>query len=86
MTASTHARPLMVGVAASAGGLEALTHLLRHLDPSAPLSLIIAQHLSPDHESMLTTLLSRESKIPVESARNNTTIKVGHAYVIPPVC
>ncbi|MGO1658457.1 MAG: CheR family methyltransferase [Marinobacter sp.] len=84
MTASTHARPLMVGVAASAGGLEALTHLLRHLDPSAPLSLIIAQHLSPDHESMLTTLLSRESKIPVESARNNTTIKVGHAYVIPP--
>lgn len=84
MTAKTTPAPLVVGIAASAGGLDALKHLLKQLDASAALSIIIAQHLSPDHESMLTTLLSRETKLQVQSATDGAPIEVGNAYVIPP--
>lgn len=75
---------LVVGVAASAGGLEALTLFLRQLLPNQPLCLIIAQHLSPGHESMLAKLLSRESAMPVDTAENGILLEAGRAYVIPP--
>ncbi|MGM0768964.1 MAG: chemotaxis protein CheB [Pseudomonadota bacterium] len=84
MTAENTPSPLVVGIAASAGGLEALKHLLKHLDSSSPLSIIIAQHLSPDHESMLTKLLSRETKLKVQSASEGVAVEVGNVYVIPP--
>lgn len=84
MTADTTLSTLVVGIAASAGGIDALKHLLKQLDPSAALSIIIAQHLSPDHESVLTKLLARETKLKVHSATDGDLIQIGGVYVIPP--
>ena len=75
---------LVVGVAASAGGLEALTLFLRHLPTHPNLCVVIAQHLSPDHESMLTKLLARDSLLKVETASDGMLLCAGKAYVIPP--
>ncbi len=75
---------LVVGVAASAGGLEALSLFLRKLPMHANLCVVIAQHLSPDHESMLAKLLSRESLLKVETAGDGMMLSAGKAYVIPP--
>ncbi len=75
---------LVVGVAASAGGLEALTLFLRQLPKHPHLCVVIAQHLSPDHESMLAKLLSRDSLLTVETATDGIVLTAGKAYVIPP--
>ncbi len=74
----------VVGVGASAGGLEALSALLRGLDPKLPCAYIIAQHLSPTYKSMMVDLLSRETKLTVQAARHGQRIQAGHIYVTPP--
>src|SRR5436190_469765 len=72
-----------VGVGASAGGLEALSALLKHvrLDDMA---FVVVQHLAPKHESLLTALLARVSNIKVELAADGTSVEPNHVYVIPP--
>jgi len=74
----------VVGVGASAGGLEAFTLLLRHLPLDTGLVFVLVQHLDPKHESMLTGILSRETRMPVEEARDGLAVKPNHVYVIPP--
>ena len=74
---------LVVGIGASAGGLEALTELLQHI-PQDGLALIVVQHLAPDHESMLTQLLARSAHMPVVTAADGVHIEPGRIYVIPP--
>ena len=54
----------VVGVGASAGGLEAFTQLLKHLPLDTGLAFVLVQHLDPKHESMLTGILSRETQMP----------------------
>ncbi|HSF19534.1 MAG TPA: chemotaxis protein CheB [Vicinamibacteria bacterium] len=73
----------IVGVGASAGGLEALGDLFAsiHIDGMA---FVIVQHLAPDHESLLAELLSRSSKISVTTAADEVRVEPNHAYVIPP--
>jgi len=73
----------IVGVGASAGGLEALGALFQHfiLDSAA---FVVVQHLAPDHESILTELLARSSKMRVLTAENGMKTQPGHIYVIPP--
>src|SRR5262245_48637639 len=55
----------IVGVGASAGGLEAFTQLLQALSPNLGMAIVFVQHLSPEHESLLTSLLSRVTSLPV---------------------
>jgi len=74
---------LIVGIGASAGGLDALSELFRQLERDAT-AFIVVQHLAPDHESILTQLLSRITKLPVHTAANDMTIEPNHIYVIPP--
>src|SRR5690242_742683 len=74
----------IVGVGASAGGLEAFTELLHGLPVDCGLALVFIQHLAPTHESMLTELLARTTKMPVVEVRNGMPIEVNHVYVIPP--
>ncbi|BES73266.1 hypothetical protein RE428_42840 [Marinobacter nanhaiticus D15-8W] len=76
--------PMVVGVAASAGGLEALVGVLKGLRNVEALTIIIAQHLAPDHESLLATLLSRNSSVPVENAEHGQRLEAGQILVIPP--
>jgi two-component system CheB/CheR fusion protein len=78
--------PIVVGVGASAGGLEAFTELLSHLPGDTDLAFVLIQHLDPTHESHLTELLSRASKMPVSEARGETRVVSNHVYVIPPQC
>ena len=60
------AKPLtVVGVGTSAGGLEAFTQLLRNLPADTGMAFVLVQHLDPNHESMLTQLLSQRTKMPV---------------------
>jgi two-component system CheB/CheR fusion protein len=78
--------PTIVGVGASAGGLEALTELLSHLPGDTGMAFVVIQHLDPKHESHLTELLSKESKMPVSEVKGETRVEANHVYVIPPRC
>jgi two-component system, chemotaxis family, CheB/CheR fusion protein len=73
-----------VGVGASAGGLEALTELLRELPPLTGAAYVLVQHLAPTHESILAELLGRVTAFPVVQATDGLRLERDHAYVIPP--
>nr|WKN39495.1 CheR family methyltransferase [Tunicatimonas sp. TK19036] len=75
----------IVGVGASAGGLDALTKLINNL-PSKPsnFAIIVAQHLSPDYKSRIVELLNRNATWPVIQAEDKMPIETGQVYVAPP--
>jgi two-component system CheB/CheR fusion protein len=74
----------VVGIGASAGGLEAFTQLLNHLPLDTGLAFVLVQHLDPKHESMLTGILSRETQMPVEEVQDGASVQPNRVYVIPP--
>jgi two-component system, chemotaxis family, CheB/CheR fusion protein len=74
----------IVGVAASAGGLEAFTQLLKHLPVDTGMAFVLIQHLSPDHQSLLTEILARVTKMLVREVKNGMVVEPNHVYVIPP--
>ncbi|MBD1999781.1 PAS domain-containing protein [Leptolyngbya sp. FACHB-541] len=74
----------IVGVAASAGGLEAFTQLLSHLPTDTGMAFVLIQHLAPDHESLLSEILNRVTQLSVREVQNNTTVEPNQVYVIPP--
>lgn len=74
----------IAGIGASAGGLEAVTQLLKSLPPDIGMAFVLVQHLDPTHESALSSLLSRTTEMPVMEARNNLRLEPNHLYVIPP--
>ncbi len=74
----------VVGIGASAGGLEAMTRLLEHLPPRTGMSFAFVQHLDPTHESALVTLLSHLTEMSVCEAKNNLPLRPDHLYIIPP--
>ncbi|HEX3720756.1 MAG TPA: chemotaxis protein CheB [Verrucomicrobiae bacterium] len=74
----------IVGIGASAGGLEAFTRLLRHLPTDTGMGFVLVQHLDPQHESALTTLLARVTSMPVREVKDNLRVLQNHVYVIPP--
>ena len=74
---------LIVGIGASAGGLEACTQLLENLR-KPNFAIIIVQHLAPEHESALPGLLAGITKIPVIQVTEGMRIEPGRVHVIPP--
>jgi two-component system CheB/CheR fusion protein len=74
----------IVGVGASAGGLEAFTHLLQNLPTNTGMGFVLVQHLDPDHDSALTQLLSKATSLPVHEVTNNLRVQPNHVYIIPP--
>ncbi|HYQ88250.1 MAG TPA: chemotaxis protein CheB, partial [Candidatus Binatia bacterium] len=76
-------RLFVVGIGASAGGLEALGELVKHV-PMDNMAFVVVQHLAPHHESVLPQLLSRTSKVQVQTATDGTLAEPNHVYVIPP--
>src|SRR5947207_3081459 len=68
----------VVGVGASAGGLEAFSKLLRKIPGNTRLAVILVQHLSPSHESHLPELLESSTTLPVRQARDGMEIEAGH--------
>jgi two-component system CheB/CheR fusion protein len=76
----------IVGIGASAGGLEAFTELLSHLPVDTGMAFVLIQHLDPTHESHLTELLAKASKMPVSEVKGGTRTEANHVYVIPSRC
>ncbi|MFH0915427.1 MAG: chemotaxis protein CheB [bacterium] len=74
----------IVGVGASAGGLEAFTELLRHLPPDTGMAFVLVQHLDPSHESILAELLSSKTSMSVVEATDGLPVAPDSVYVIPP--
>ena len=79
---SLHAFPV-VAIGASAGGLEAVTELLKNLSPTTGMAFIYVQHLSPDHKSMLPELLSKLTAMKVQEIDDMAKMEPNNVYVIP---
>jgi two-component system, chemotaxis family, CheB/CheR fusion protein len=76
--------PLVVGIAASAGGLKAFKELLATLPNDQNIAYVLIQHLAPTHESQLAEILARDTTLTIAEATDGVVIEAGHAYVIPP--
>jgi two-component system CheB/CheR fusion protein len=79
-----HDLPLIVGIGASAGGLEACSQLLRALPKTPGLAFVVVQHLAPHHQSMLPTLLAAQTLMPVLEVADGMRVADDHVYVVPP--
>ncbi len=76
--------PTVVGIGASAGGLEAFSQLLEALPSDSDLAIVFVQHLSPQHESALPSLLASKTALPIVQVTDGLKIEPRHVYVIPP--
>src|SRR2546422_9574307 len=74
----------IVGVGASAGGLEAFEQLLAALPADSGMAFVLVQHLAPKHESILSELVGRATKLPVVEVTQGMRVEANHVYVIPP--
>ena len=74
----------IVGIGASAGGLEALEHLFDHIPADTGLSYVVVQHLSPDFVSMMDELLSRHTKLQIHRVEDGMHVEPNSIYLIPP--
>lgn len=75
---------LIVGIGASAGGLEALELLVSNIVPDSRMAFIIVQHLSATHKSVMDALLQKKTSFRVIQAKNNTKVKPGYIYLNQP--
>ncbi|HSR19208.1 MAG TPA: chemotaxis protein CheB, partial [Ignavibacteriaceae bacterium] len=74
----------VVGIGASAGGLEAFSQLLSALPADTGMAFVFVQHLAPSHESMLKDLLAKSTKMKVVEVKDNMEIVPNQVFVIPP--
>jgi two-component system, chemotaxis family, CheB/CheR fusion protein len=74
----------IVGIGASAGGLESFEEFFRNIASDSGIAFVLVSHLDPTHASMLTEILQRSTKMPVCEVQNNMAIEPNHVYVIPP--
>ena len=74
----------IVGLGASAGGLEALERFLKNVPPQSGLAFIIVQHLDPAHDCILAELLQRVTPMSVVQVKDRTPVLSDSVYVIPP--
>jgi two-component system chemotaxis response regulator CheB len=74
----------VVALAASAGGLNALTHVLAALPADFPASLVVVQHLDRRHRSVMADILARRCKVNVKEAADGEALQPGCAYIAPP--
>ncbi|MEY3462126.1 MAG: hypothetical protein RLZZ03_1779, partial [Pseudomonadota bacterium] len=78
------ARTPIVGIGASAGGLEALEQFFSHVPARSGLAYVVVQHMDPVKESLLASLLQRVSTLPVVQVSDRTPVQANHVYVAPP--
>lgn len=83
-TAAAKNKLTIVGIGASAGGLEALEEFLTHVPESPDVAFVVIQHLDPNRKSMMPELLQRVTSMKVKQAGNRMKVKPNCVYVIPP--
>ncbi|MCB0196842.1 MAG: PAS domain-containing protein [Anaerolineae bacterium] len=74
----------IVGIGASAGGLEAFEQFFTHMPPDSGIAFVLIQHLDPTRKSMLVELIQRYTRMPVRQAKDKLPIEPNCVYVIPP--
>jgi two-component system CheB/CheR fusion protein len=74
----------IVGLGASAGGLEALKSFFSKMPVDIGAAFVIIQHLDPKHSSMTAEILARHTKMPVKQIEHGMKVEADHVYVIPP--
>ena len=74
----------IVGIGASAGGLDALQKFFPMIAPDCGLAFVVVQHLAPEHRSTLADLLARSSRLQVTLIEQETAVQPNHVFVIPP--
>jgi chemotaxis methyl-accepting protein methylase/signal transduction histidine kinase len=77
-------RASVVGIGASAGGLEALKAFFGAMPPKPGLTFVVVVHLDPTHESLMPELLAKCTALTVEQARDRQPLEADHVYIIPP--
>ncbi|WP_308527266.1 chemotaxis protein CheB [uncultured Oscillibacter sp.] len=82
-TGAEHA-PLVIGIGASAGGLEALQQFFSCMPPNSGLRFVVIQHLSPDYKSLMADILSKHTEMQVYQAENGMAVEADTVYLIPP--
>ena len=75
---------LIIGIGASAGGLEAFKSFFASTPPNTGMAFVLVQHLSPDHKSMLSDLLGKTTEMDVIEAADGVVVKPNSVFVIPP--
>jgi two-component system CheB/CheR fusion protein len=73
----------IVGVGASAGGLDAFRRLLNNIPENPKMAFVLIQHLSPTHESLLPEILAPETSLPVHEITDDINLAPNHVYIIP---
>jgi len=74
----------VVGIGASAGGLEALERFFDNLPQGTGIAFVIVQHLSPDFKSLMDELLARHTSLPIRLVEDGMRVEPDHVYLIPP--
>jgi two-component system CheB/CheR fusion protein len=74
----------VVGIAASAGGLDAFCKLFSNMPATSGLAFVLIPHLAPTHESLMVDLLARSTTMPVVEAEEGVPVAADRVYVLPP--
>ena len=74
----------IVGIGASAGGLEALEVFFAHTPPDSGMAFVVIQHLSPDHKSVMTSILGKHTKMPVCQVTEGMAVEANRVYLNQP--
>jgi two-component system CheB/CheR fusion protein len=73
----------IVGIGASAGGLEALEQFFEHVPGDSGMAFVVIQHLSPDFKSLMDEILARRTKLPIRSVEDGMLVEPNNVYLIP---
>lgn len=84
MDLKVDSKPHVIGIGASAGGLEALSQFVAGLPLDLGCIYVVAQHMSPTHRSMMADILSRETRLPVRELADGERPQPDVIYIIPP--
>ena len=74
----------IVAIAASAGGLRAISQIVAALPADFPAAIVVVQHLDPRHRSLMADILSRRTSLHVEAGKEGTHLNAGTTYIAPP--
>ncbi|HEY2366237.1 MAG TPA: chemotaxis protein CheB, partial [Polyangiaceae bacterium] len=74
----------VVGIGASAGGLEALESFFHEVPLDTGMAFVVVQHLSPDFRSVMSDLLGRQTSLPIHLVEDGMPVQANHVYLIPP--
>src|SRR5687768_6233713 len=79
-----NANVYVVGIGASAGGLEALERFFENVPLDTGMAFVVVQHLSPDFRSLMDELLARHTDLPIHLVEDGMVVEADHVYLIPP--